>query len=137
VLQLCRAAPQPVNKTLYTVLRPLGPHTSPKGALITLGSTGTHYDLRSCQLEAFSRPLWGLVSLAIGGSTTGCDDLFDRWRSGLAAGTDPDGDEFWGWTKGKDQRMVEMSAIGFALATGQEKLFKVRQEMRAKRGIFL
>ncbi len=61
------------------------------------------------------------MSLAIGEPSADFDDLFDTWRSGLAAG-----DEFWGWTKGKDQRMVEMSAIGFALATGQDKLFKVR-----------
>lgn len=66
------------------------------------------------------------MSLAIGEPSADFDDLFDTWRSGLAAGTDPNGDEFWGWTKGKDQRMVEMSAIGFALATGQDKLFKVR-----------
>jgi hypothetical protein len=116
-----------LHLSVTSVLRPLGPHTSAKGALITFGSTGTHYDLRACQLEAFSRPLWGLVSLAIGGSSEGCSDLFDRWRSGLAAGTDPNGDEFWGWTKGKDQRMVEMSAIGFALASGQEQLFKVSE----------
>lgn len=93
--------------------------------MITLGSTGTHYDLRACQLEAFSRPLWGLVSLIAGGGASRAPAIVERWSKGLASGTNPESDEFWGYTKGKDQRMVEMSAIGFALAFAGEEILKV------------
>ena len=47
-------------------------------------------------------------------------------------GTDPEGDEFWGWTRGKDQRMVEMSPIGYGITVGKEVLFDV--SLRSKGG---
>ncbi|KZV79096.1 hypothetical protein EXIGLDRAFT_782809, partial [Exidia glandulosa HHB12029] len=56
-------------KFLRSLLDPLAQHTSPGGALLTLGATGTHYDERAAQLEGFSRPLWGLGSLLAGGGT--------------------------------------------------------------------
>jgi hypothetical protein len=117
---------QVVVDTFLLVLEPLKAHTSPGGALITLGSTGTHYDLRACQLEAFSRPLWGLISLIAGGGAARAPEIVERWSRGLASGTDPESEEFWGYTKGKDQRMVEMSAIGFALAFAGEEVLAVR-----------
>lgn len=97
-------------------LDPLSPRTSPHGARIKLGHTGTHYDETAAQLEGFARPLWGLASLlAGGGSYPGAE----RWVRGLAAGTDPRRvGEYWGETRDRDQRMVEMSPIGFALAMG-------------------
>ena len=69
------------------------------------------------QLEGFSRPLWGLGSLLAGG--------FDysgahRWAVGLENGTDPESEEFWGTMRDRDQRMVECSPIGFALAMAPE-----------------
>lgn len=104
------------------MLDPLEPHTSSGGALITLSSSATHYDLRACQLEAFARPLWGLASLlAGGGSYTGVE----RWTNGLASGTDSSGDEYWGSSRGKDQRMVEMCPIGYALCLCSEQLLGV------------
>lgn len=107
---------------LKGILDPLAPHTSPGGALITLGSSGTHYDLRACQLEAFARPLWGLVSLLAGGERY---ERTETWMRGLASGTDPESDEYWGASKGKDQRMVETSPVGFALVMAHEQLFDV------------
>jgi hypothetical protein len=107
---------------LKGLLDPLAPHTSPGGALITLGSSGTHYDLRACQLEAFARPLWGLVSLLAGGEKY---ERTETWMRGLASGTDPESKEYWGASKGKDQRMVETSPIGFALVMAHEQLFDV------------
>lgn len=113
---------QDVVTGLKGLLDPLAPHTSPGGALITLGSSGTHYDLRACQLEAFARPLWGLVSLLAGGETY---ERTETWMRGLASGTDPESEEYWGASKGKDQRMVETSPIGFALVMAHEQLFDV------------
>lgn len=54
-----------------------------------------------------------MVPLAVGG---GDFPHWDRVRDGLVAGTDPDGPEYWGAVGGTEQRMVEMAAIGTALA---------------------
>jgi hypothetical protein len=51
---------------MYPVLDALAPHTSPGGARIVLGYTGTHFDEAAAQLEGFSRPLWALASLIAG-----------------------------------------------------------------------
>lgn len=109
-----------LKRFLTDLLDGLENHTSPGGARIHLGYTGTHYDETAAQLEGFSRPIWGLASLLAGGyeyeGTT-------RWVNGLANGTDPDSDEFWGNMRDKDQRMVECSALGFAIAVAREKLW--------------
>ncbi|KAF4585053.1 hypothetical protein EYR40_001888 [Pleurotus pulmonarius] len=106
---------------LKTLLQGLGAHTSPGGARIHLGFTGTHYDDIAAQLEGFARPLWGLASLlAGGGSYKSGDHSASTWATGLANGTNPDHLEFWGNMRDKDQRMVECSPIGFALAVAPD-----------------
>jgi hypothetical protein len=75
--------------------------------------------------EAFARPLWGLAALLAGG---GEYDGADRWVNGLAAGTDPDGAEYWGASKAKDQRMVEMSPLSFAIAIAPERFYHVSRD---------
>ncbi|EMD37791.1 hypothetical protein CERSUDRAFT_114450 [Gelatoporia subvermispora B] len=105
---------------LVGLLDPLAAHTSPGGARIHLGFTGTHFDETAAHLEGFSRPLWGLASLLAGGGTY---EGVQRWVSGFANGTDPDHEEFWGNMRDRDQRMVECSAIGFALAVAREQLW--------------
>jgi hypothetical protein len=102
------------------VLDALESHTSALGSRIHLGHTGTHYDEHAALLEGFSRPVWGLAALLAGG---GSYDGVKRWVKGLAAGTDPDGPEFWGDMRDKDQRMVECSAIGFSLAVAGKHLW--------------
>ena len=106
------------------MLEPLAAHTSPGGALIDIGSTATHYDLRAVALETFARPLWGLTSLLVGGSVY---DGADRWVRGLASGTDPHGEEYWGGAKAKDQRMVEMSPLSFAIAMKPDVFYEVSE----------
>ncbi|THU84768.1 hypothetical protein K435DRAFT_971020 [Dendrothele bispora CBS 962.96] len=106
-----------VASFLTALLDGLEGHTSPGGARIHLGYTGTHYDEVAAQLEGFSRPLWGIASLLAGGSPYAG---LERWIRGLANGADPASEEFWGWMTDKDQRMVECSAIGYFLgATGE------------------
>ena len=77
------------------------------------GSTGTRFDETAAQVEGFARPLWGLAPLVAGGFDFPDAEL---WRKGLAAGTDPSGDEFWGLMENIDQRMVETCPIGYTLA---------------------
>ncbi|TFY68802.1 hypothetical protein EVJ58_g799 [Rhodofomes roseus] len=107
-------------KYLVGVLDPLAAHTSPGGARIHLGFTGTHYDEAAAQLEGFSRPIWGLASYLAGGGTYAGTE---RWVRGFANGTNPDHEDFWGNMRDKDQRMVECSAIGFSLAVAKEQLW--------------
>lgn len=106
-----------------TVLDPLEAHTSPGGAGIDIGSTAAHYDTKAVALEAFARPLWGLTSLLVGG---GSYDGTERWVRGLANGTDPKSPEYWGASRAKDQRMVEMSPLSFAIALSPDVFFSVR-----------
>ncbi|CAK9784945.1 hypothetical protein CC85DRAFT_32608 [Cutaneotrichosporon oleaginosum] len=98
---------------LKGLLDPLEPHTSRGGGSIDIGSTAAHYDTRAVALEAFARPLWGLASLLAGGDEYSGTK---RWVVGLASGTDPHSDEYWGLSRAKDQRMVEMSPLSFAIA---------------------
>jgi hypothetical protein len=111
-----------LKQTLTTVLDALAPHTSPGGAFIDIGNTATHYDLRAVYLETFARPLWGLTSLLIGG-----DDYsgVERWINGFKNGTDPESPEYWGEARAKDQRMVEMSPLSFAVALKPDVFYNV------------
>lgn len=104
------------------MLDPLAAHTSPGGALITFGETSTHYDSRAVEFEAFARPLWGLAALLLGGGEYAGAE---RWVRGLAAGTDPTSPEYWGASRAKDQRMVEMSPLSFAIALQPDVFFNV------------
>lgn len=104
------------------VLDPLEPHTSPGGACIDIASTAAHYDTKAVGLEAFARPLWGLASLLAGG---GGYDGAERWVRGLANGTDPESLEYWGASRAKDQRMVEMSPLSFAIAMAPDVFYQV------------
>lgn len=105
---------------LIGLLDPLAAHTSPGGARIHIGYTGTHYDEAAAQLEGFSRPIWGLASLLAG---DGEYEGTKRWVDGFTNGSDPESEEFWGNMRDKDQRMVECSAIGFSIAVAKDKLW--------------
>lgn len=108
-----------VERAMLALFEPLLPHFSPGGARVKLGSEGVLFGAQCEELEGFARPLFGLVPLAMGGGS------FDHWplfARGLAHGVDPEHDEFWGYP-GSDQRMVEMAAIGFALAFLPEHLY--------------
>ncbi|WVR06006.1 hypothetical protein IAU60_003034 [Kwoniella sp. DSM 27419] len=76
----------------------------------------------SVALEAFARPLWGLASLLAGG---GQYEGTERWIRGLASGTDPKNPEYWGGSMDKDQRMVEMSPLSFAVAMAPDVFYAV------------
>jgi hypothetical protein len=110
-----------VRRAVVDLVEPIVPHLSPGGARARLGSFGAAFAQRVAELEGYARPLWGIVPLVSGG---GHFDHWDRWAAGLAAGTDPDGPEYWGPCAGHvDQRMVEMAAIGYALAATPEHIW--------------
>ena len=69
------------------------------------------------RLEGFSRmaPLWG-VWVASGRATGSAEsDVAETFRRGLLAGTDPNGEEYWGAMRDNDQRIVEASDVALAL----------------------
>lgn len=121
-----------VERGCIALLDPLAQHTSKGGALISVGSTGAHYDLKAVALETFARPLWGLAALL----STKKDGYAgsERWVRGLANGTDPDSEEYWGAAKAKDQRMVEMSPLSFAIALNPDVFFHSQSD-KAKKNI--
>ena len=72
---------------LLRLLEPLKPFYSPGGARVELGATSTHYENGSIPMEAFARPLWGLVPFWAGGGSE--PDFEDLYRRGFAHGPDP------------------------------------------------
>lgn len=110
-----------VERALADLFDPLLPFFSDGGARVNLGGGAAHFDRAAADLEGFARPLWGLAPLAAGGGR------FDHWplyAKGLANGTDPDHPEYWGKVVDRDQRMVELAAIGFALRLVPEHLWE-------------
>lgn len=115
-------------KAVIDLFEPLLPFFSPGGARVRLSATGAIFDFPAAELEGFARPLWGIVPLAAGGYEF---PYWDLYRRGLANGTNPEHPEYWGDVSDRNQRLVELAAIGFALAmvpqhiweplTGQEK----------------
>ncbi|WGF87529.1 DUF2264 domain-containing protein [Marinivivus vitaminiproducens] len=120
-----------LRAALADLFAPLVPHFSPGRARVRLGGGAAHFDQAAAELEGFARPLWGLAPLALG---KGDFDHWDLFREGLANGTDPDHPEFWGEQTDRNQRLVEMAALGFALALIPEIVWQPQSE-RAKRNI--
>lgn len=108
------------------MINPLIPYYSEGKAELVLGVTATNYDQKAIRLEAFSRPLWGLVPFWAGG---GDAPVFEEiYQKGLAAGTDPEGKEYWGGFHAFDQRFVEMAAISYGLILAPEKVWEPLSE---------
>lgn len=108
------------QRAVLDLFKPLVSSYEAGGARVSLGVTATTYDVAAAELEAFARPLWGLVPLAAGGGQ------FDHWhlfRKGLARGTDPRDSQYWGAIQDTDQRMDEAAPIGLALALVPEQIF--------------
>lgn len=107
---------------MLSILEPLKAYYSEGGARLTLGRTMAHYDIGATFMEAFSRPLWGLVPYwAGGGRDSGFEEIY---RRGLSAGTDAANPEYWGECKDFDQRFVEMAAISYGLLFAPEVLWE-------------
>ncbi|KAF2018809.1 hypothetical protein BU24DRAFT_385506 [Aaosphaeria arxii CBS 175.79] len=114
------------KKGCIALLQKLRPYQSKGGARIRLPlATGTHFDDIAAQLEGFARPLWAVGALLHGEGI--CDEevkaLTDPYVRGLANGTDPNHPEYWGPVVVRDQRMVEMEIISFALLAAPETMF--------------
>ena len=109
---------------MFQVLNPLKPLYSKGCAWLSLGASGVTYPKVSMEMEAFSRPLWALVPLWLGGGK-GFEEIYQK---GLASGTDPSHPEYWGGFQDYDQRFVEMAAIASGLIFTPEKLWEPLSE---------
>ncbi|MDJ1638281.1 DUF2264 domain-containing protein [Agrobacterium rhizogenes] len=106
---------------LTDLFDPLLPYFSKGNARVRIDAAGAHFDRAAADLEGFARPLWGLAPLGAGG---GDFAHWDRYAKGIANGVDPSHPEYWGGVNGRDQRMVELAALGFALALVPEKIWE-------------
>ncbi|GGA99141.1 hypothetical protein GCM10011491_29240 [Brucella endophytica] len=110
-----------IKRAVADSFAPLLPYFSPGGARVRLGAAAAHFDRTAADLEGFARPLWGIAPLALSG------DAFEHWplfAKGLANGTDQRHPEYWGDVRDKDQRLVELAAIGFALRLAPQHLWE-------------
>ncbi len=122
-------------KAVVQIWAPLKPYFSDGKANVYLSKTGTHCAPEAAGLEGFSRPLFGLASLAAGGGSFADWDLF---RQGYATGTDPEHPEFWGNPGVYDQRQVEAAAISFGLLFAKDKLWDTQTpQVQANIGAWL
>jgi hypothetical protein len=115
------ASREDLQRAVRDLFSPVAAHFSPGRARVRLGASGAHYATSGVELEAFSRPLWGLVPLAAGGGEFKHWDLF---RDGLVHGTDPRHPEYWGDPPTTEQRHVEMAAIGLGLCLAPRQLWE-------------
>ena len=100
---------------------PLLPGVSTGGARVRIGEDVAHYERVCSELEGFSRPIWAIAPLLAGGQTFPHLELIQR---GLANGSDPAHPEYWGPVGDRDQRAVEMAAIGYALAVAPKHFWE-------------
>ncbi|MCX7787436.1 MAG: DUF2264 domain-containing protein [Spirochaetes bacterium] len=104
-----------LEKTLLSLLEPLQTHYVPDG--LHLGYSGCSYSPRVARLEAWSRLLWGIAPLLAGGGTY---PLLKQHREILIRCTNPESPYYWGTPGNKDQRLVEMAPLAFALLLARE-----------------
>lgn len=109
---------------LFEYLDPLLAHYSEGGARLFLAGGGAQYEDEVIPMEAWARPLWGLVPFWAGGGRS-VGGAFERlYERGLAAGTNPENSEYWGGCRDHDQRFVEMAAIAYGLLLAPEVLWE-------------
>ncbi len=112
---------QDFQQLLSNLLAPLKPFYLESGAGLDIGHTGSCYPQRTILMEAFSRPLWGLVPFWAGGGAE--DDFAALYRRGLVNGTNPDHPDYWGGFRRCDQKYVEMAALSYALLFAPDKVW--------------
>lgn len=103
------------------MLEPLRKHYTGGLAGLKIGNTGAAYMERTVRMEAFARPLWGLVPYWAGGGKA--EEFAYIYRKGLVNGTNPDHPEYWGEVRFCDQKFVEMAALSYGLLFAGDRLW--------------
>lgn len=110
-----------LKKAVKDILAPLLPYYSKGKSRLHIGETAACYSASTVEVEAFSRPLWGLAPLLTDDEGEGWVELY---RTGLANGCNPESAEYWGDVYDHDQLLVEMAAIGLGLILAPDKLWE-------------
>ncbi len=105
---------------MLEILEPLKPFYSKEKALLKLGDTSAHYPDHTAWVEGFARPLWAIAPFLGGGSRNA--EWEEIYRRGLAAGTDPQSEEYWGDCRPYDQMLVEMASMAFTILLAKEPI---------------
>ncbi|OPA76981.1 hypothetical protein BVG16_16130 [Paenibacillus selenitireducens] len=121
-----------LQRMVTDTFEPLKQRFTPGLAGLDLGATGAVHNEAIALMEAFARPLWGLVPHASGG---GESDLWSLYVQGMVNGTNPEHEEYWGDFGTKDQRMVEQAVLGLGLALAPHKLWDPLNE-KEKQQVF-
>lgn len=112
--------------SLMRLLQPLSPFYSESGARLELGATSAQYENDSITMEAFARPLWGLVPYwAGGGRAPEWERLYLR---GLASGSNPTHPDYWHACRDYDQKFCEMPAIAYGMLLAPERVWEPLSE---------
>ncbi len=107
------------SEQLMTIISPLEKYYN--GGKAEFAQHSAWYENISADMEAFARPLWGLVPLWSGGKSAG---NFEKiYINGLIDGTDKNSDGYWGECHDRDQRYVEMAAVAYGLLFAKDKLW--------------
>lgn len=114
------------QKLLIKLIEPLKEYYSKEKAELNIGETAAVYEQKVIPMEAFIRPLWGLVPFWTGGGEA--EEFEEIYLKGLVAGTNPSSKEYWGGFRNIDQRFVEMAAIAYGLLMIPDKLWKTLTE---------
>jgi hypothetical protein len=107
------------------------------GSGLRVGASAAHYDESATLLEGASRLLWGLAPLMAGGGARAEGAAAKAVRilgAGLAEGSDPGSENYWGIGGNRDQRYVEMAAISLALLIAPGAFWEPLSG-KAKRGL--
>ncbi len=104
------------------MITPLMDCLTPGKARMIVGAGSAHYPEDVAGMEGFSRVLWALTPMLIGGCPEAAP-FWQAWREGLIHGTDPDHPEYWGDLHDTDQRMVEMAVLGTGLCFAPEQFY--------------
>lgn len=97
-----------------TLLDAVGRHVTPKGAGIKLPGRASNAGPASDHLEGFARSFVLAAYRLAGGNGRAQGRLIERYAEGLAAGTDPAGEEAW-TSPSVGQSTVESALIAIAL----------------------
>jgi hypothetical protein len=109
------------RRALQDLVRPYEGLRSPGGARLRCGPPGATFRSSTAEMEGFARLLWGLVPYVAGGNSY---EGWDALLAGLAAGVNPDHEEYWGRPGDYDQLLVEMAVLAYALCLIPEKIWE-------------
>lgn len=91
------------------------------GGMVKYAKHSAWYENSSADMEAFARPLWGLVPFWAGGGEN--ESFAEKYVTGFTEGSNPKSDTYWGEYHDRDQRFVEMASIAYGLMFAKDKLW--------------